>query len=75
MEKSSRVLILFYRLLQREHIRKANFAMEFHTTERSIDRDIHTIRLVLLELHSTCELVFDKTECAYYLVAEIKHEK
>ena len=67
MEKSSRVLILFYRLLQGEHIRKANFAMEHDTTERSVDRDIYTIRIVLLELHSVFELVFDKTDSRYYL--------
>ncbi len=72
MEKSSRVLILFYRLLQGEHIRKINFAMAYDTTERSIDRDIHTIRLVLLELHSSCELIFDKVENSYYLVNTAK---
>lgn len=72
MEKSSRVLILFYRLLQGEHIRKINFSMAYDTTERSIDRDIHTIRLVLLELHSSCELIFDKVENSYYLVNTAK---
>ena len=67
MEKASRVLMLFYRLLQKEHLHKANIAIEYNTTERSIDRDIKTIRLVLDDLHTGIKLGFDKKEESYYL--------
>ena len=67
VEKSSRVLILFYRLFQGERINKTWVAMEFDTTERSIDRDIQTIRLMLAEVHSNHQLLFDKRDSSYYL--------
>lgn len=67
MEKAHRVLLLFYRLLKGERIRKTNFAFEHHVTERSVERDIQTIRNCLEDQHANMSLLFDrKTEC-YYL--------
>lgn len=67
MEKTSKVLILFYRLLDGEHIHKDIFAMEYGTVIRSVDRYIRTIRDMLLDIHAPHELLFDQLENAYYL--------
>ena len=67
MEKAHRVLLLFYRLLKGERIHKANFAFEHHVTERSVERDIQTIRNCLEEQHSNMSLLFDRKDESYYL--------
>ena len=67
MEKAHRVLLLFYRLLKGERIHKANFAFEHHVTERSVERDIQTIRNCLEEQHSNMALLFDRKDESYYL--------
>ncbi len=67
MEKAHRVLLLFYRLLKGEHIHKVNFAFEHHVTERSVERDIQTIRNCLEEQHANMSLLFDRKNESYYL--------
>lgn len=67
MEKAHRVLLLFYRLLKGERIHKANFAFEHHVTERSVERDIQTIRNCLEEQHANMSLLFDRKNESYYL--------
>ena len=49
MEKSSRVLILFYRLLQREHIRKANFAMKRQAAEQELVQIEEKLKQTLMQ--------------------------
>lgn len=65
--KTSRVLVLFYRLLQGERIRKRSFSKEFGVNGRSFDRDILEIRNLLAEVHAINELRYDGDANVYYL--------
>ncbi len=47
MQKSHRVLTLFHRLLRGERINRSAFAAEYEMSERSVERDLRTIREVL----------------------------
>lgn len=49
MRKSHRVLDLFYRLLQGEKVSKKGYADEYSLSERSVERDVRTIRDALAE--------------------------
>ena len=44
MKKSNRVLDLFYRLLRGERVNRTAFAEEYEMSERSVERDMRTIR-------------------------------
>lgn len=47
MKKSNRVLDLFYRLLRGERVHRTAFAEEYEMSERSVERDMRTIREAL----------------------------
>ena len=65
--KTSRVLVLFYRLLQGERVQKRLFAKEFGINARSFDRDVLEIRTLLAEVHAPHELCYDNHANVYYL--------
>ena len=67
MDKVTRVLMLYHRLLNGQYIDKALFSVENNINERTFDRDIEDIRLFLSEIYSSEELLFDKSTNAYYL--------
>lgn len=67
MDKVSRILRLFHRLIQGQKLNKADFAKSNNISERSVDRDIEDIRYYLSEIHSNAEVLFNKSENAYYL--------
>ena len=67
MKRHSRVLNIFVRLLRRERLSKAVMAEEYQTNERTIDRDIHAIRMALADWYETDELIFDRSDKCYYL--------
>ena len=67
LNKSDRVLILFYRLLQGERIRKNSFMEEFSVGRRSFDRYIAAVRLMLSETFAPHELCYDANSNEYYL--------
>ena len=67
MDKVTRVLMLYHRLLNGQYIDKALFSVENNINERTFDRDVEDIRLFLSEIYSSEELLFDKTSNAYYL--------
>ena len=67
MDKASRVLNLFSRLIRGEHILKANIAESHRISERSVDRDIETIRIFLADSYACGQLLFDKSDNTYYL--------
>ena len=67
MNHAERVLTLYWRLLQGEHVHKVNFSTEFQITERSFARDIQAIRYMLAEVHSPARVCFDKMADSYYL--------
>ncbi len=74
MERGSRVLNLFVRLLRRERLNKANMAEEYKTDGRTIDRDIHAIRMALSDLHEQDELIYDRNDKCYYLSRGGQHD-
>ena len=47
MDKAERILLVFCRLLKHEWLNKTSLALEFNTTERTIERDMQSIRAVL----------------------------
>lgn len=57
--KATRVLMLYHRLLQGEHIDKAGFSVEHGINERTFDRDIEDIRVFLSNIYSVEEVVYD----------------
>ncbi len=42
MDKAERILLVFCRLLKHEWLNKTNLALEFNTTERTIERDMQS---------------------------------
>lgn len=67
MTQISRVLTLYQRLIAGKVIDKTLFALEFGTTERSVDRDILALRLFLSDSFSNLELIYDKERRGYRL--------
>lgn len=67
MEKTSRVLIMFYRLLHEEGINKVDFAAEYDMTVRSVERYIKEIRAFLKCVNAPEKLLFDREAKTYYL--------
>ena len=67
MNKSDRVLILFYRLLNGERVKKVLFMNEFSLGRRSFDRYIQSVRLMLSDVYAPHELCYDAKNNEYYL--------
>lgn len=67
MDKATRVLILFYNLIQGKSVNKHAFIEKYELNERSFERDIKTLRNFLMEMHIASEIVFDRRENTYYL--------
>ena len=74
MDKVSRVLILYSRLINGETINKLAFCEEFEYNSRSFDRDIEDVRLFLSESYSAKELLYNRSENCYYLSGEKRVE-
>lgn len=66
MDKISRLLLLYSRLIQGEKINKLSFCMETDSLPRTFDRDIEDVRLYLSELFCNEDLVYDRQENVYY---------
>lgn len=66
MDKVTRVLSLYSKLMQGEKINKVGFCMETDSLPRTFDRDIEDIRLYLSEFYRGRELLYDKLENIYY---------
>lgn len=67
MDKSTRILILFYEFMKGKDVNKNDFIKRFNVNERSFERDIKIIRNFLMELHISSEILFDRKENKYYL--------
>lgn len=67
MDKATRVLILFYNLIQGKSVNKHTFIEKYELNKRSFERDIKTLRNFLMEMHIASEIVFDRRENTYYL--------
>lgn len=69
-DKITRVLMLYHRLLNGQHIDKTSFSLEHGINERSFDRDIEDVRLFLNESFSFSELIYDRELETYYLTGD-----
>ncbi|HBA46674.1 MAG TPA: hypothetical protein DCZ91_02505 [Lachnospiraceae bacterium] len=67
MDKVTRILMLYSRLMQGEVVNKTRFCLETECSSRSFDRDIEDIRLYLSESYSAGELWYDRWEGGYLL--------
>lgn len=67
MTQINRILTLYQRLIAGKVIDKTLFALEFDTTERSVDRDILAVRLFLSDSFSNLELIYDREQHGYRL--------
>lgn len=59
-QKDERILSLYTRLQRGEVLRKAEEAQRFHVNEKSIQRDIESLRAFLENEHSNQTVVYDK---------------
>ena len=67
MDKITRTLLLYSRLINGEKINKFTFCMETDSIPRTFDRDIEDVRLYLSETFDARELLYDRSEKVYYL--------
>ena len=65
--KTDRVLKIYARLVQGDLLRKRELAQQFHVTERSIQRDMESLRCFLAEQGLRQDIVYDKTARGYRL--------
>lgn len=67
MDKVTRMLSLYSKLVQGEKVNKTVFCFENDCSLRSFDRDIEDIRLYLSEVFSVTELKYDRLENVYFI--------
>lgn len=67
MDKITRMLILYSKLVKGDEINKAVFCLENSCSPRSFDRDIEDIRLYLSESFSMKDLSYDRSRNVYYI--------
>lgn len=70
--KSMRLLTMYSRLSDGKLLRKSELAQEFGITNRSVQRDLETLRLFLAEEMLGRELVYDSRERGYKLDGTIQ---
>ena len=66
MDKITRLLLLYSKLIQGEKVNKLSFCMETDSLPRTFDRDIEDVRLYLSELFCNEEVIYDRQENVYY---------
>lgn len=66
MDKLTRVLLLFSKLMRGEKVNKLNFCLETGCLPRTFDRDIEDIRLYLSEFFNADELLYSRQDKIYY---------
>ena len=59
-QKDERILSLYTRLQRGEVLQKTDEAQRFHVNEKSIQRDIESLRAFLDNEHSNQTVVYDK---------------
>lgn len=65
--KSSRLLSIYSDLVNGKTLTKAELAQRFHVTERSIQRDMESLRLFLAEQMAAQDIVYDRKYKGYRL--------
>lgn len=71
--KSTRILSIYTRLMGGETLDKQLLAQSFGVTERSIQRDIETLRCFFAEQHIAKEIQYDKCSGGYVLISAGAH--
>jgi len=74
MDKITRMLLLYSKLIRGEPVNKVSFCMETESNERSFDRDIEDVRLYLSESFSTEEVIYNRSNNCYFLSGIAKQE-
>ena len=69
MDKLTRLLWLYSKLLNGEEVNKWSFCLEADCQSRSFDRDIEDIRMFLSETYQAATLFYSRSENTYYLTA------
>ncbi|WP_027215869.1 hypothetical protein [Butyrivibrio fibrisolvens] len=72
MDKVTRMLMLYSKLIKGEAISKVSYCLENEINERTFDRDIQDIRLYLSETFSPDELLYERQNNSYYLTGVSK---
>lgn len=72
MDKVTRILMLYSKLIRGEIINKVRFCLEMECQFRSFDRDIEDIRLFLSESYSIGELCYDRRVGGYLLTEAVQ---
>ena len=67
MDKITRILLLYSKLIKGEQIDKALYCFENECSPRTFDRDIEVVRVFLSESFSFSELNYDKIQNIYYI--------
>lgn len=65
--KSARLLTIYARLLSGRTLQKAELAAEFGVTQRSIQRDLESLRCFLMEQELPQDVLYDRTQRGYRL--------
>lgn len=66
--KTDRVLAIYSRLVSGAVLNKADLAQQFHVTQRSIQRDIESLRCFFAEQELPQDIVYDKRSRGYRLI-------
>lgn len=67
MDKLTRILLLYSKLIKGEQIDKALYCFENECSPRTFDRDIEVVRMFFSESFSFSELKYDKIQNTYYI--------
>lgn len=67
MDKVTRILSLYSKLIKGHVVNKEVFCREYEITKRSFDRDIEDIRLFLSETYSGYEVKYDRKKGGYII--------
>lgn len=71
--KSARLLAIFSRLQSGQICSRQEFAKDYGVTERSIQRDIESLRCFLSEQHFCQDIVYDHQKKGYRLINAVPH--
>lgn len=69
--KSARMLAVYSRLVNGEILKKAELAKQYHITERSVQRDMESLRCFFSEQMLMQDVIYDSREKGYRLVDSV----
>lgn len=70
--KSSRLLSIYSDLVNGKVLTKSELAQRFHVTERSIQRDVESLRLFLAEQMAAQDIIYDRKRKGYRLTNTVQ---